>query len=123
MYRDRDFNMERKLPSNEPALTQDLELNTLFRAMSGDDKLLLQVAKQAVVSGLQDNLETILYRQAVLKDCLRNESVVKDIYNIAVEAIEDKRTHWLGVFSRYPSGILCMKRFDCCGCRWACSPN
>ncbi len=106
MYRDRDFNMERKLPSNEPALTQDLELNTLFRAMSGDDKLLLQVAKQAVVSGLQDNLETILYRQAVLKDCLRNESVVKDIYNIAVEAIEDKRTHWLGVFSRYPSGIL-----------------
>ena len=34
------------------------------------------------------------------------KSAVKEIYDIAVEAIETKRTHWLGVFSHYPSGIL-----------------
>lgn len=106
MFRDRDFDLQQKLPTNEPALTQDLELNTLFRAMAGGDEFLFQVAKQAVLSGLQDNLKTILYRQAVLKDCLRNESAVREIYNIAVGAIETKRTHWLGVLSRYPSGIL-----------------
>jgi DNA mismatch repair ATPase MutS len=106
MFRDRDFDLEQKLSSNEPALTQDLELNTLFRAMAVGDEFLLQVARQAVLSGLQNDLETILYRQAVLKDCLQHESLVKEIYDIALEAIETKRTHWLGVFSRYPSGIL-----------------
>ena len=106
LYRDRDFDLQQKLPANEPTLTQDLELDTLFRAMAGGDEFLLQVAKQAVLSGLQNDLETILYRQAVLKDCQRNEATVREIYDIAVEAIETKRTHWLGVFSRYPSGIL-----------------
>jgi hypothetical protein len=106
MYRDRDFDLQRKLPSNEQALTQDLELNTLFSAMARGDEFLFQVAKQAVLSGLQDDLETILYRQDVLKDCLRNYSVVKDIYDIAVESIERKKKHYFGIFSRYPSGIL-----------------
>jgi DNA mismatch repair ATPase MutS len=106
MFRDGDFDLQQKLPTNEPALTQDLELNTLFRAMADGDDFLLQVVKQAVLSGLQNDLETILYRQAVLKDCLQNESIVKEIYGIALEAIESKRSRWLGVFSHYPSGIL-----------------
>ncbi len=106
LYRKRDFDLQQKLPANEPALMQDLELDTLFHAMAGGDEFLFQVAKQAVLSGLQDDLETIIYRQAVFKDCLRNEFAVKEIYDIAVEAIETKRTHWLGVFSHYPSGIL-----------------
>jgi DNA mismatch repair ATPase MutS len=106
MYRDRDFDLNGKLPSNEAALLQDLELNTLFRAMAGSDEFLFQVAKQGVLSGLENDLDTIRYRQAVLKDCLRNYSVVKNIYEIAVEAIEGKRKNWLGIFARYPGGIL-----------------
>ena len=106
MYRDRDFDVERKLPSNAQALRQDLELNTLFNAMARGDEFLFRVAKQCVLTSLQDDLETILYRQAVLKDCLRNYSVVKNIYDIAVEAIERKKRQWLGIFSRYPSSIV-----------------
>jgi DNA mismatch repair ATPase MutS len=106
LHRNRDFDPRQKLPANEPALTQDLELNTLFRAMAGGDEFLFQVAKQAALSGLENDLETIHYRQAVLKDCLRNEAAVREIYDIAGEAIESKRSRWLGVFSRYPSGIL-----------------
>ena len=34
MYKDQDFDLQRQLPSNEQALTQDLELNTLFHAMA-----------------------------------------------------------------------------------------
>jgi MutS domain V len=106
MYRDRDFNPEQKLPSNEQALTQDLELNTLFDAMARGDEFLLQVARQAVFSGLQNDRETILYRQDVIKDCLRNYSVVNDIYDIAVESIERKRRQWFGIFTNYPGSIL-----------------
>lgn len=119
-YRDRDFGREletlamrpwaaeaRPMPlPREEVLAQDLELNTLFGAMAGGDDFLFQVAKLAVFSGLQNDLQTILYRQAVLKDCLRNASVVRDLYEIAVEATDGKRRRWLSISSRYPRGIL-----------------
>ena len=122
MYRDRDFGLQQeslathpyravevrpKLLPNEEALTQDLELNTLFNTMASGNKFLFEAARQAVLSGLQDDLETIRYRQAVLKDTLRNHSVVKIIYDVAVEAIEHEKQLWWGIFSKnYPSGTL-----------------
>ena len=107
LYRDRDFDIAQELPANEPALTQDLALDTLFSVMAGGDKFLFQVAKHAALTGLQDDLETILYRQAVLKDCLRNHSIVNTVYDIAVEALEIKKKQWWFGFSRnYPSGTL-----------------
>jgi hypothetical protein len=121
MYRDRDFDPEQTLPAvhfyqaakvkpkllpNEEALTQDLELNTLFEAMAGGDKFFFQVARRAILSGLQTDSETILYRQAVLKDCLRNESVVRNIYDLVVEVIENKDRQWWSVTSKLPGSIL-----------------
>jgi DNA mismatch repair ATPase MutS len=106
MYKDQDFDLERPLPSNEQALTQDLELNTLFNAMVLDDKFLLDVVKKAVLSGLNDP-DTIIYRQHILKDCLKNASIVRDIYDIAVESIENKRKGWYSIYSSsHPSLTL-----------------
>jgi len=105
MYKDHDFDLQRKLPSNERALIQDLELNTLFNAMALGDEFLVEVARKAVLSG-ENDLDTILYRQNILKDCLKNPSVVRDIYDIAVESIESQKKHYWGIFSRYPSSIL-----------------
>ena len=93
MYRDRDFDPQRELPSNEQALIQDLELNTVFNAMARGDEFLFEVAKKAVFLGLNNDLNTIRYRQNILKDCLKNCSIVRDIYNIAVESIENKKRH------------------------------
>lgn len=45
MYRDRDFDQQCALPGNEAVLTKDLELDTLFLAMSVQDPLVLEVAK------------------------------------------------------------------------------
>jgi DNA mismatch repair ATPase MutS len=107
LFRDRNFDIEQELPPNESALTQDLALNTLFDAMASGDKFVLQVAKHVVLSGLQDDLDTVLYRQAVLKDCLRSFPVVEKIYDIAVDALESKRKQWwFGHHSNYPSGTL-----------------
>jgi DNA mismatch repair ATPase MutS len=105
LYKDQDFDITRKLPPNEQALTQDLELATLFNAMALKDKFLLEVAQKAVLSTVTDR-DTILYRQDILKDCLKNPAIVRSIYDLAVETIEQEKKHYLGIFSNYPSTIL-----------------
>jgi hypothetical protein len=106
LFRDRDFDLQQSLPPNEEALTQDLELATLLDAMAAGDEFLLKVAKQAVLSSLVD-LDAILYRQAILDDCLKNSSVVRDMYGIAVEALQKERKNYWGISTRdYPEWIL-----------------
>jgi DNA mismatch repair ATPase MutS len=107
MYRDRDFDPKCALPWNEAALTQDLELDTLFGGMARGDKFLFDVAKTAVLCGLENDRETIAYRQNILWDCLRNPAVARAIYDVAVTAIEgEKGSYWSFFGSKYPGGIL-----------------
>ncbi len=105
LYKDRDLDLRRELPRSEQALTQDLALHTLLDGMAQGDKFLFEVARKAVFFGLTEPGE-IRYRQHVLKDCLKNASVVRAMYDIAVEAIEGERKHYWGFSSRYPGGIL-----------------
>ncbi len=103
MHKDQDFDLERELPPNEQALTQDLALPILFEAMALDDQFLLEMARKAVLSSLSDP-DSILYRQNILKDCLKNPSIVRDIYNLVVESIENRQKQWWA--TRYPSTIM-----------------
>ncbi|NLI90925.1 MAG: DNA mismatch repair protein MutS [Peptococcaceae bacterium] len=105
MYKDRDFDLGRQLPWNEQALTQDLELNTLFQAMGLGDKLILEVVSKAVLSSLTD-LSEIFYRQDILKDCLKNPEVIRDIYALVGEAIKNEKKNYLSIFSRYSTAIV-----------------
>ena len=52
MHRDRDFELEAELPANEEALTQDLELTTLWSAMAAGDEFLFEVAKTSPAAEL-----------------------------------------------------------------------
>lgn len=105
MQRDQDFDLQRPLPPQEADLTLDLELDTLFNAMARGDKFLFDVAKRAVFSGL-DDLDTIRYRQDILRDCLNNAAAVREIYGVLLEVIESKRHRWMGIYGRSPSSIL-----------------
>lgn len=105
MYRDRDFDPDQPTPPNAEELARDLELDTLFAAMSRGDKFLMRVAMKAMLTGDSD-LDTIHYRQSILQDCINNAAVVREIYQIPLISIENKKSFWRGIFSRYPSGIL-----------------
>lgn len=128
MYRDRDFDpqqllarrevelrhhrgneqgleLRQVLPWNEAALRQDLGLDIVFNAMALGDRFLFDVAQVAMLSSLAD-LDAIRYRQDVYADCVKNAQIVRDMYQIAIEAIEGERKNYWSFFARYPSGIL-----------------
>ena len=106
MHRDRDFDLQQELPRHGQALIQDLELDTLLRAMAGNDELVFKVARTTLLCGLQNDKETVLYRQAILEDCLKHPEVVRQLYALAIEGFEGKKKNHFGFFSRYPGGIL-----------------
>jgi hypothetical protein len=106
MYPDRDFDLKQKLPWNEQALTQDLELSTLFNAMALGDKFLLEVVRTAVLAGVSDDPDTMLCRQAVLKDCLRQVEIIRSMYDLVVETITSEKKIFWGAFGRHPDSIL-----------------
>jgi DNA mismatch repair ATPase MutS len=105
MHADQDFDLERELPPHADDLIQDLELGTLLRAMAAGDQFLLDVALKAVLASLTDP-EAIAYRQHVLADCLAQPSVVREIYDIAVEAVVREKKEYFGLFRDSPDTIL-----------------
>jgi DNA mismatch repair ATPase MutS len=90
MHPDRDFNLEQPLPANAEALIQDLELDTLLDAMARGDEYLREVATKSLLLGLTDP-EAILFRQRILRDCLEHPAIVRQLYDLAVEALESKK--------------------------------
>ena len=104
MFHERDFDPKTKLPPNAAALEQDLELGVLLKVMARDDEFLLGIAKTALLSS-QTDLETILYRQDAMEDCLAHAETIRALYDTAVEAVGYQRRHWRSTYD-YPGGRL-----------------
>ena len=107
LYQDRDFDFGADLPAGHHELIQDLELTTLLRAMAAGDKFLHGVATKVLLASLHDP-GAIRYRQRVLADCLAQPEVIREMYAVAVGALEDKRHLWGGYGGTYqnPSSNL-----------------
>ena len=105
MYRDRDIDLEADLPSAAATLIQDLELDVLFGAMAAGDRFLFDMARKAVLTSLDDP-EAIRYRQQILADCLEQPAAIRELYALAVEAIEREKRIWGGLLNRYPESAL-----------------
>jgi len=109
MFRDRDFVQPERPEVKARDLVQDLELNRLFEAMSGGDKFLFQVARGALLSSVSDP-DTIRYRQDALRDWMNNSGTIRQIYNLAVEAIDrEKKDYWHFLHNR-PGWVLSRSR-------------
>jgi len=85
------------MPGTDDMLAQDLELDTLWSAMAGGDEFLFETAKRAVLSSLRD-AEAIVYRQRVLADCLERPAIVRQLYELAIEALENERKAGGGIW-------------------------
>ncbi|MBS0326428.1 MAG: DNA mismatch repair protein MutS, partial [Proteobacteria bacterium] len=105
-FRDPDAGPRHEPAACEKELWADLELDTLAGAMAGGDAYVFDVARKALLLGPRNDAATILYRQAILRDCLANAGVVRSIYTLVEETVEEKKKYYFGVLTRYPAGIL-----------------
>ena len=102
--KEQGLELQQILPWNEAALRQDLGLDIIFDAMAQGDRFLLDAVQIGMLSSLTD-LETIQYRQEAYRDCASSASIVRAMYQIAIDAIEgERKNYWSS--ARYPSGIL-----------------
>jgi len=105
MHAERDFDLASDLPGQAQALMQDLELGTLLRTMAAGDELIFDVARRALMLSLQEP-EAIGYRQQVLSECLEHPEVVRDLYELAGEALKAKRAIWGSLLRDSPRALL-----------------
>ncbi|MDR5684082.1 MAG: DNA mismatch repair protein MutS [Armatimonadota bacterium] len=101
-----DFDPNAALPPTAADLVRDLGLRRILEAMAADDPLVFEVGRRVLLEGTGGDLRTVLYRQAVLEDCLGNPDAVRELYEISVQAAEQVKGHYLGVLSRYPDWVL-----------------
>ena len=105
MHAESDFDLAAELPAQEPALTQDLELETLLSAMAAGDELIFDVAKRALLLSLREP-KAILYRQRVLGECLDHPEVVRALYDLAGEALKAEKRIWGSLLRDSPRSLL-----------------
>ena len=91
--------------SSSSDLKRDLGLPILFEAMAAADEFVYGAAESVVLSGAAD-VETILYRQAVLGDCLKNRDIVRDLYSIIGETLGEEKKSSLWFSHQSPSTVL-----------------
>lgn len=86
------------------ALVADLGLDLLFDAMGDGDAFVADVGRQALLHSLQDP-EAVVYRQGVLRDCLAAPAAVRQLYDLAVGALDAQRKVWRH-YTRSPEATL-----------------
>ena len=106
LHADRDVDPAAPLPDNADDLRRDLGLNTLLEAMAGGDPFLVEVGTRVLLTSL-DDVGDIRYRQQVLRDCLDQPRVIKEIYEIAVASVTAEKNTAVRLLLRgYPDGTL-----------------
>lgn len=110
MFREQNFSASGPLPENAATLVKDLELETVFAAMADGDPFVLDIVRRAVLSSLE-TADEILYRQEILSDCLNHAAVVRELYAIAVQALERQKQVWgWSSLRKSPEGMLSWSR-------------
>jgi DNA mismatch repair ATPase MutS len=105
LYEKRDVDLAQQLPWQAAALEQDLGLDTVLNVMAAGDPFLREVAERTLLNGLTD-AEEIVYRQEVLSDFLRKPEAARELYALAVEALESRKEARFFLFRDSPDTQL-----------------
>lgn len=105
LFKDRDFSLDDPEPDNAEDLADDLELATLVRAMADGDELISAAARCVLLHPLTDP-DQVVYRQQVLDDCLRQPAAIRDLYELAGDAMAAEHSVFRGFLNERPESML-----------------
>lgn len=114
MARDETFSISRSLPYNVDELKTDLCLASVINIMADGDEIIHSSVGIALLSPLTES-HKILYRQAVLSDCLRNSDKVRELYALVQNALISQQQRHLQfsvlqtVTDQFNCGLLRLK--------------
>jgi hypothetical protein len=94
-------------PSADPALAtvaSDLGLDDVVAAMAAGDELIADVARRVLLTSLLDR-DDLTYRQGALGDALAHRQLVRDLYDLAGEALDRERGVYGGLVTN-PTSVL-----------------
>ena len=106
LHPDRDFDLIKKIPTQAADLEQDLALPVLFDAMANGDKELREVVRRVVLIG-ELSINSLLHRQQVLQDVLRNPRVVRSLHSLARQTLDKEKMvfHGFSIATPPPSCV------------------
>lgn len=90
IYKDKDFDKDIQPSKESEIILKDLGLDVILDVMANGDELIYDISRKVIFTNLID-IEAITYRQMILEDCINHPSVIREMYNIAIEAIVKKR--------------------------------
>ena len=105
LFQNKDYDPKNEISPQEQAVCEDLELDTLVSAMSGDDEFLATTIRPLLYCSLLHE-EEILYRQEILRDSLTHASLVQELYSLAVAGWENKAAQDYMIFGHSPTMLL-----------------
>lgn len=109
MSLDETFSISRSLPYGADELKTDLCLTPVINIMADGDDIIRNTVETALLSPLTDSCK-ILYRQAVLSDCLGNSEKVRELYALVQNALtSQEQRDW-----RFSVLQTVTDQFNCC---------
>lgn len=105
MHPDHPFDADAPLPSQAKAVTEDLGIHILIKAMGAGDDYLEQVANAAVFQPVTD-VDVIAFRQDVFADCVAHPDVFRALYQTATDSPKVERSILLGWHATKPRARL-----------------
>jgi hypothetical protein len=103
LFPERDLDVD-ALPVADATLVADLGLERLYPAMSAGDRFLDELVRRVVPCPL-GSVADIRYRQASVADAIAHPEVIRELYAVAVDAIDAERKVWGGTM-RNPELVL-----------------
>lgn len=96
----------KELDEYKNALIDDLELKYIFRIAASDSEFLYDNFKKVLLDYKNDK-ETILHRQSILKDFMKNRVQLEKLYDLNINLIYDLRDKFrFGIIDTSPSSVV-----------------
>ncbi len=104
LFKDRRFKKS-ELDTITLDMVQDLGLDIIADSMASGDEFVKSVCLQILVKPLL-NEDEIKYRQEITKDAIEHIDIFKELYQLSIEVLENKKKSFFWMLSKKPAGVL-----------------